>query len=339
MMLAVKLLRVLCSLLVIGVSTIPYAFAHEVRPAFLEITQSAGDRYRVVWKQPTQGDLAVRLIPHISNGWLERSPEDQYAAAGFLIRTWSIRAAAGETIEGSTIAIEGLQHTITDVLVRIQLLDHRQTEVILRPENPEVRVMMQARTVAVPVFFVHGIEHILAGIDHLLFVLGLLLIVRERWMLLKAITAFTVAHSITLATATVANVSLPGALVETLIALSILFLGLEVLRAHHGDSTLTIRQPWAVAFFFGLFHGMGFASGLASLGFAANDLLGALLFFNLGVEAGQLAFIAVVLVIARSLSPVRLGGTLLRTTVPAYVVGIAGAYWSFQTATALLGIR
>ncbi|HEY5759030.1 MAG TPA: HupE/UreJ family protein [Steroidobacter sp.] len=338
MMLPVKLLRALCSL-VIGVLTMPHASAHEVRPAFLEISQSAGDSYRVVWKQPTQGDLAVRLIPHISNGWLEREPEDQYAAAGFLIRTWNIRAGAGETLEGSTIAIEGLQHTITDVLVRIQLLDEQKIDAILRPENPEVRVVTQARAAAVPVFFIHGIEHILAGVDHLLFVLGLLLIVRNRWMLLKAITAFTVAHSITLATAMVANVSLPGALVETLIALSILFLGLEVLRAHRGDSTLTIRHPWAVAFFFGLFHGMGFASGLASLGFAANDLLAALVFFNLGVEAGQLAFIAVVIVIARSLPTVRLAWPLLRTTVPAYVVGIAGAYWSFQTATALLGIR
>lgn len=339
MTLPVKLLRALCSLLLIGASSLPNAWAHEVRPAFLEISQSAADSYRVVWKQPTRGDLAVRLIPHISNGWLEREPEDQYAAAGFLIRTWNIRAAAGETLEGSTIAIEGLQHTITDVLVRIHLLDDRKMEVMLRPESPELRVTTQARVAAVPVFFIHGIEHILAGVDHLLFVLGLLLIVRDRWMLLKAITAFTVAHSITLASAMVANVSLPGALVETMIALSILFLGLEVLRAQRGDTTLTIRCPWAVAFFFGLFHGMGFASGLASLGFAANDLLAALMFFNLGVEAGQLAFIAVVLAIWRSLSWLRLTGPVLRTTVPAYVVGIAGAYWSFQTATVLLGIR
>jgi hypothetical protein len=134
------------------------------------------------------------------------------------------------------------------------------------------------------------------------------------------------------------NVSLPGALVETLIALSILFLGLEVLRAHRGGSSMTIRHPWAVAFFFGLFHGMGFAGGLASLGFAANDLLAALVFFNLGVEAGQLAFIAVVLLIARSLSLLRMDQPALRVTAPAYAVGIAGAYWSFQTGAALLGI-
>lgn len=338
MMRPVDLLRAVCLFLAIGALTVPLALAHEVRPASLEISQSGTDSYRILWKQPTLGDRAVRLVPHISNGWLERAPEDQYAAAGFLIRTWNIRAAAGETLAGSTIAIEGLQHTITDVLVRIQLRDDRKMEVILRPEDPQFQVSTQARAAAVPVFFIHGIEHILAGFDHLLFVLGLLLIVRDRRMLLKAVTAFTVAHSITLAAAMVANVSLPGALVETLIALSILFLGLEVLRAHNGKSSVTIRHPWAVAFFFGLFHGMGFAGGLASLGFAANDLLAALVFFNLGVEAGQLAFIAVVLAIARSLSLLRIDRPVLRVIVPAYVVGIAGAYWSFQTGTALLGI-
>lgn len=337
MMRPVKLLRAICLLVILDVLAVSLASAHEVRPAFLEISQADADSYRILWKQPTMGDLAIRLVPHISNGWLEQAPEDQYAAAGFLIRTWNIQAAPGETLAGSTIAIEGLQHTITDVLVRIRLLDDQRMDVILRPENPQVQVTPHARA-AVPVFFIHGIEHILAGFDHLLFVLGLLLIVRDRWMLLKAVTAFTVAHSITLATAMLANASLPGALVETLIALSILFLGREVLRAHGGGSSVTLRHPWAVAFFFGLFHGMGFASGLASLGFAANDLLAALVFFNLGVEAGQLAFIAVVLAIARSFSLLRIDMPALRVPVPAYVVGIAGAYWSFQTGAALLGI-
>lgn len=323
-------------LLILCVMVLPCASAHEVRPAFLEISQPDADTYHIVWKQPTQGDRALRLVPNISNGWLEQPPKDQYASAGFLIRTWSIEASSS-TLAGSTIAVEGLQDTITDVLVRVRLLDDQQIDVILRPESPQVRISPQVRA-SVPVFFIHGIEHILAGFDHLLFVLGLLLIVRNRWMLLKAVTAFTVAHSITLATAMLAKVSLPGALVETLIALSILFLGLEVLRARRGASSLTIRHPWAVAFFFGLFHGMGFASGLAALGFASDDLLAALVFFNVGVEVGQLAFIAVVLVIDRSLSLLQIDRPALRVTVPAYAVGIAGAYWTFQTGTALLGI-
>lgn len=327
---------VVCLFLILGVLGCRLAAAHEVRPAFLEISQSDVSSYHIVWKQPTLGDRAVRLVPHISNDWLEQAPKDQYASAGFLIRTWDIQSPSA-TLAGSTITIEGLQHTITDVLVRIRLLDDQAMDVILRPENPQVQVSPQVKA-SVPVFFIHGIEHILAGVDHLLFVLGLLLIVRDRWMLLKAVTAFTAAHSITLATAMLAKVSLPGALVETLIALSILFLGLEVLRAHRGRSSLTVRHPWAVAFFFGLFHGMGFASGLSALGFATNDLLAALVFFNLGVEAGQLAFIAGVLVIERSLSLLRIDRPALRVTLPAYTVGIAGAYWTFQTGTALLGI-
>lgn len=327
----------LCMLVSTVTVSIAPASAHEVRPAYFEIDQTSAESYRIVWKQPTMGDIAVRLVPHLSNGWLQRAPEDQYASAGFLIRTWNIEAAAEETLAGVTIAIEGLQYTITDVLVRIRLLGGQQTDVILRPEHPQVQISLGSQPAAVPVFFVHGVEHILAGFDHLLFVLGLLLIVRNRWMLLKAVTAFTAAHSITLATAMLANVSLPSSFVETLIALSILFLGLEVLRAHKGDSSLTIRHPWAVAFFFGLFHGMGFAGGLASLGFAADDLLAALVLFNLGVEAGQLAFIALVLLLARVLSSLQSVKPALQT-VPAYIVGIAGAYWTFQTGTALVGI-
>jgi hydrogenase/urease accessory protein HupE len=324
--------------LVTGVLAIAPTLAHEVRPAYLEISQSAADSYRIAWKQPTMGDVAIRLVPHLSNGWLEREPEDQYAAAGFLSRTWNIQAGPDETLTGSTVTIEGLQHTITDVLVRIRLLGDRQVDVILRPENPQFQIGTGAQPAAVPVFFVHGIEHILAGLDHLLFVLGLLLIVSNRWMLLKAVTAFTVAHSITLAAAMLGQMTLPGVLVETLIALSILFLGVEVLRAHRGGSSLTIRHPWAVAFFFGLFHGMGFASGLTSLGLVANDLLAALVFFNLGVEAGQLAFIGLAFVAARALSLLKIGTPSLQVTAPAYVVGIAGAYWTFQTGAALIGM-
>lgn len=328
----------ICVAWLIGALYVATATAHEVRPAYLQIDQSDTSTYRVVWKQPTAGDRAVRLVPHLSNGWLERQPDDQYAAAGFLIRSWTIGAKAGETLTGSTIGIEGLQDTITDAWVRIKLLDGRRIETLLRPEHPRLQIPLAAEPVAVPMFLWHGVEHILGGVDHLLFVLGLLLIVRDRWMLLQAVTAFTAAHSITLAAAMLADVSLPGALVETLIALSILFLGVEILRARQGGTSLTLRQPWAVAFFFGLFHGMGFASGLASLGFAADELLPALAFFNLGVEAGQLAFIAIVLLIARAASALGIDRPVLKTILPAYAVGIAGAYWTLQTGTALVGI-
>lgn len=310
--------------------------AHEVRPAFLAITQTDATHYSIVWKQPTLGEVAVRLVPHLSNGWLERAPDDQYAAGGFLVRTWNVDSV--ESPAGSAISIEGLEYTITDALVQVRLLDREFMQALLRPEQPQF-VIEAEHTAHAPVFLVHGVEHILSGIDHLLFVLGLLLIVRDRWMLLKAVSAFTVAHSITLAAAMLAKVSLAAPLVEALIALSILVLGVEVVRAQRGGTSLTIRYPWAVAFVFGLFHGMGFASGLAAFGMPEHDLLAALAFFNVGVEAGQLAFIAVVLLIGRALASMQVDvhrAQLMR--VPAYVVGIAGAYWTFGTTAVLLGV-
>jgi hydrogenase/urease accessory protein HupE len=320
--------------LLIGIFAGLAAHAHEVRPAYLEITQSDVTHYSVTWKQPTLGDIAVRLVPHLSNGWLEQEPVDQYSSAGSLIRTWNIESA--QPLAGA-IYVEGLEDTITDVLVRVKLLDGRAEQVILRPEQPrfEIAEVTQAN---VPTFLVHGIQHIASGVDHLLFVFGLMLIVSNRSMLLKAVAAFTLAHSLTLTLAMVANVSLPSSPVEALIASSIFILGLEIVRAQRGGTSLTIRYPWAVAFFFGLFHGMGFASGLTDLGFAQHDLFVALLLFNVGVEIGQLAFIALVLVIARALASLRIGQPAVLTRVSAYVVGIAGAYWTFQTSASLLGI-
>lgn len=317
----------------------PEAGAHEVRPAYLEIGQPDATTCRVVWKQPMTGDLALRLAPRLSNGWLQKKADDQYAAAGFLIRTWTVRPCADDALAGTTIAVDGLAQTITDVFVRIRLRSGWQQDVVLRPDAAQFILPAEFHeSRGVPAYLKLGIEHILSGPDHLLFVLGLILLIRDRWMLLKAVSAFTVAHSITLASALLFNVSLPGPLVEALISLSILFLAPEILRARRGGTSLTIRFPWAVAFVFGLFHGMGFAGGLASLGYAKQDLAAALVFFNLGVEVGQLGFIAVVLLMARALSAVAATRSPLAMQAPAYVVGIFGALWTFQTSAALMGI-
>lgn len=320
-----------------GMLCLTAAHAHEVRPAYLEISQPQATTYRILWKQPTMGDVAIRLVPHLSNGWLERPPADQYASAGFLIRTWTVSGPTSDALAGSTLTIEGLEYTITDVLVRIRLRDGRQIQTLIKPESPRFAIPAQPRA-GVPTFLLYGIEHILAGVDHLLFVLGLLLIVRDRWMLLKAVSAFTVAHSITLALALLANLTLPSALVETLISASILFLGVEVLHAQRGGTSFTIRYPWVAAFAFGLVHGMGFASGLAALGLASADVASALVLFNCGVEIGQLAFIATVMGAARALCALRLASEPLQVRVAAYAVGIAGACWTFQTGASWLGI-
>jgi hydrogenase/urease accessory protein HupE len=306
--------------------------AHEVRPAYLEIVQPAAHRYDITWKQPAMGDVALHLVPHLSNGWLERAPDQQYAASGFLIRQWRIDSTELDPLAGRTIEIEGLDYTLTDVFVRARLANGVALDTIIRPESPRL-VLSGAdhEHFTLLAYMRLGIEHILSGPDHLLFVLGLVLIVRKRTLLLKTVSAFTLAHSITLAATILGKVNLPPPLVEAVISLSILFLAPEILRARAGADSLTIRCPWAVAFAFGLFHGMGFASGLKALGFQSGDLLAPLGLFNLGVEVGQLAFIAVVLAIGRILraTPVCAYAPALR--VPAYVVGIAGAYWTLQS--------
>jgi hydrogenase/urease accessory protein HupE len=186
-------------------------------------------------------------------------------------------------------------------------------------------------------YFWLGMEHILLGFDHLLFVLGLLLIVDRRWVLVKTITAFTVAHSLTLALSVLAVVHVPQAPLNTAIAMSILFLGPEIVRKWRGQTSLTIRHPWVVAFVFGLLHGIGFASGLSVTGLPQSEIPSALLFFNVGVEAGQMFFVLVAVTLGMSVRTLELDRTPWVTRVPAYVVGTLGAFWTIQCLYALAG--
>jgi hypothetical protein len=314
------------------------AAAHEVRPAYLEIDQTGPSTYTAIWKQPVMGDVAIHLIPHLSNGWLDQPPADQYATGGFLIRQWTFQAPGPTPLEGRTVSIEGLQDTITDVFVRIRLKDGEGVDTIVRPEAPQFRIDLKAGApTAISAFLLLGIEHILTGPDHLLFVLGLLLIVRNRWALVKTVSAFTVAHSITLAAATLGHIQLSTPLLNALIALSILFVAPEAIRAARGGTSLTIRYPWMVAFAFGLLHGMGFANGLSTLGLEKGALVGALALFNVGVEIGQLAFLAVVLALIRSFRLMQLTWPRPVAALPAYAIGALGAMWTFQYSAIVLG--
>ena len=186
-------------------------------------------------------------------------------------------------------------------------------------------------------YIIAGIRHILFGADHLLFVLGLLLIVKDRWMLVKTVSAFTLAHSITLAIATFgyAEVSVPP--LNAAIALSILFLGPEIVRSWRGQTSLTIRHPWVVAFAFGLLHGFGFASALVGVGLPRHELPVALASFNVGVEFGQLGFIALVLALERSFLVLEIRWPRWAQALPAYTVGTCGAFWSIQRIGLLFG--
>jgi hypothetical protein len=305
------------------------ALAHEVRPAFLQISEGEPGVFSVLWKQPTLGDVAIHLEPRLSNGWLERPPSDQYAAAGFLIRSWTIRDPAARPLAGRTLTIEGLKDTITDVVVQIRLRGGLSLDAVLRPETPAITLDLGRSAPASALGFVElGIGHILTGPDHLLFVLGLLLIVRDRWSLLKTITAFTLAHSLTLALAVLGMPTPPAPLLNALIALSILCLACEVLRARQGAPSLASRRPWAIAFSFGLLHGLGFAGGLKALGLEGGALLLALVLFNLGVEVGQGLFVALCLALKRAVRLMEVRLSPAAALAPTYLIGGLGAYWT-----------
>jgi hypothetical protein len=325
--------------LLFGLAAASAAAAHEVRPAYLEIDQTGPGAYKVIWKQPTLGDVAIHLKPHLSSGWLEATPTDQYANDDSLVETWKIAGARPDAVEGQTVSIDGLAATITDVFVRIRLTDGRKLDMMVRPEAPSAKIdMADGAGMSAWSFLVLGVQHILTGPDHLLFLLGLLLIVRDRWMLLKTVSAFTLAHSLTLAAATFGLITLSTSLLNTLIALSILFVAPEAVRAQSGGTSLTIRHPWAVAFAFGLLHGMGFASGLISLGLEKSVLLGALVLFNVGVEIGQLAFILVVLALLRAFRLMEIRWPRPVQLAPTYAIGAFGASWTLQYGAALFGL-
>jgi hydrogenase/urease accessory protein HupE len=331
------LARGACLLLVGWLGLPAAARAHEARPAYLEITETAPGRFDVMWRTPVLAGMRLRVAMQLPADLKnEKEPAVQELADSLVERRW-IRAGEGG-LAGKRIEFPGLQASITDVLVRIEMLDGRKWTAVARPSQPWVQIAAsQTRLEVVGTYVVEGIRHILFGADHMLFVLGLLLIVRNRWMLVKTVTAFTVAHSITLAVATFGIADVPVAPLNAAIALSILFLGPEIVRTWRGETSFTIRHPWVVAFAFGLLHGFGFASALTGAGLPRAELPLALVSFNVGVEIGQLGFIALFLALERSFRVLAVRWPRWAQALPGYTVGSLGAFWTIQRVAMLLG--
>ena len=312
------------------------ADAHETRPGFLELRQIDADTYTFLWKKPSGGEIEIYIVPLVPAGCELASSGNQALTPGALVVRGSLRCAGG--IYGQTLAIDGLESTITDVIVRIHHADGRLESHLLKPMNPAVSVGAETTWwQRAGAYLRLGVEHILLGVDHLLFVLGLLLIVSDRWMLLKTVTSFTVAHSITLAAATLGYASAPVPPLNAAIALSILFLGPEIVRRWRGATSVTIRHPWMVAFLFGLLHGFGFASGLTTMGLPQAEIPAALLLFNVGVEIGQMGFVFLVLLLERAFRTLEIRWPNLIERLPGYAVGSLGAYWTIQRTIVLIG--
>ena len=310
------------------------AFAHEVRPAYLELRQTASEVYDVLWKVPARGEnlrlaLYVRLPADARN---VSEPRALFTDAAYLER-WRIQRPGG--LAGQDVTIEGLPATKVDTFIRVTDLEGVTQTMRATPDLPTVTIArIASRWQVAGTYLVLGIEHILLGIDHLLFVLALVLLVKGWKRLVGTITAFTVAHSITLAGATLGFVHVPGPPVEACIALSIVFVAAEIIRGRQGKPGLAERAPWVVAFIFGLLHGLGFAGALSEVGLPQHAIPLALLFFNIGVELGQLAFIAVVLAAARLVRHLRVPAPSWGWRIVPYVIGAVATFWVIERTVA-----
>ena len=311
--------------------------AHESQPGFLELRQLTTDQYEISWRAPLYFGSPHPANLQLPTEWEIIGNPAQRRTNDSIVHTKLI-STSGKSVEGAVISFPGLETTITDIFVRLVRMDGTVMTAIARPTKPQVALRGdRAWHATASEYLFLGFHHILLGIDHLLFVLGLLLIVKGRLMLLKTITSFTIAHSITLGLATLGYAQAPLLPLNTAIALSILFLGPEIMRARRGQSSVTIRYPWVVAFIFGLLHGFGFASGLSVSGMPKAELPWALLWFNLGVEGGQILFVVLALGLARSFRVLQIIWPRWALLLPGYTVGSLGAYWTIQRSVLLFG--
>jgi hydrogenase/urease accessory protein HupE len=290
------------------------------------------------WAKPLWGDRSLALQPTFPPDWVLLAPPSEHAAPGALVQYATYRSGQ-RSLVGQEIAIAGLTVLQTDVLVRINLADGTLHSTILRPSSPGFRIPAAASNGEVAAsYWRMGVTHILEGVDHLLFLFALLLIVEGLRRLVETVTAFTLAHSLTLGFATLGFVHVPPAPTEAVIALSILFLAAEIVRKHQGIATVTERRPWLVALAFGLFHGLGFAGALSEVGVPANEVPLALLMFNVGVETGQLVFVVAVVGALAGLRrlPISLPEGAWR--LAPYSIGAIAAFWTIQrTVSSVLG--
>jgi hydrogenase/urease accessory protein HupE len=304
--------------------------AHEVRPAYLELRQINSETYDVFWKVPGQGEnLRLGIYVEFPAGSTNVTAPRASMANNAFSERWTVKRTGGLT--GGTIRIAGLTATMTDVLVRLERLDSSAQVTRLRPSTPSFVVEAAPRALEVArTYSALGVEHILTGIDHLLFVLALLIITGGGWKLVKTVTAFTISHSITLTAATLGFIHVPQRPVEAVIALSIVFVAAEIVRIHRGLESITSRAPWLVAFTFGLMHGLGFAGGLSEAGLPAGHVPTALLFFSAGVEAGHFMFIGVVLAFIALVRRIRIPFPRWTELVPPYAIGSVAMFWVVQ---------
>jgi len=308
------------------------SWAHEIRPAFLQIIQTSETTYEVFWKVPSMGDAVPKIYPVFPPFFTVEELKRPNQIPGSVIYSYTI--SSKETLAGKILTIDGLNKTLIDALVTVTYLNGEKVTLMLQPDKYSTIIPGETSTYdVIKTYSILGVEHILLGIDHLLFVLALILITKGKWKIIKTITAFTIAHSITLSLAVFGYVNFPTPPVEAVIALSIVFLAVEIIKNLNGKHTLTSKKPWLVAFTFGLLHGFGFAGALANIGLPQLDIPFALAFFNVGVELGQIAFVVVVLALIKLLSLKKQWSMYLKQ-IPAYAIGSLATFWMIERVVA-----
>jgi hydrogenase/urease accessory protein HupE len=315
----------------IGLATVSYG--HALQPGYLDLSLVGTDNYSILWKKPADRGKPMSIFAVLPENCDKAKPPEPVWDGGAYLARWTAHCPGG--LEGGEIRIDGLDQTSTDVLVRYEFTDGTIESRRLSSSDSSFTVpSIPGRFEVVSTYLVLGFKHILGGIDHLMFVLALLILVSGVRRLVITVTAFTLAHSLTLVGATLGLVQVPGPPVEAAIALSIMFVASEILHSKSERPGLTEKYPWAVAFIFGLLHGLGFAGALAQIGLPHSSIPIALLFFNIGVELGQLFFIGCVIVIITLVKAIFSGIRLPRMewfpNIPPYVIGSAAAFWTIQ---------
>ena len=322
-----RLLTLALTLFALGLA--PSVTAHEVRPGYLEIREADAETFHVLWKVPAREDMRLAIHARFPESCRRVAEVTRFMAADSYNERSTLACAGGLT--GRTITIDGLVATLTDVLVRLEREDGSTQVVRLTASTPSFVVEAAPSWLQVATTYLNlGVEHILFGIDHLLFVLALLILVRGGQRLVATVTAFTAAHSLTLGVATLGFVQVPQRPVEAVIALSILFVATEIVHGRQGRPGLTERWPWLVAFVFGLLHGFGFAGALSEVGLPQQAIPLALLFFNVGVELGQLLFIAAVLCVVALARRVTVRQPVWTWRLAPYSIGSLAACWTVE---------
>lgn len=309
------------------------AFAHALQPGFLDIAAQELGVWRVTWRVPDLNGAPMPIRPILPESCDQREPGELRFDGVAHVSAW--RAVCTGGLAGGTVGIAGLENTHTDVLVRFEFVPGKSETLRLTAQQPSARLpTIPTRADVFASYVAIGICHILEGADHLLFVLCLILLIPSTRQLIGVITAFTLAHSLSLAAATLGWVVAPGPPVEAVIALSIMFLAAELANQPEKGSSLIARRPWIAAFGFGLLHGLGFARALDEIGLPDGEIPLALFSFNLGVEIGQLMFVAAILsgvALLRRLFPGLMVALTMRGPLRlrglAYGIGTISAFW------------